>query len=194
VYAVRKQRKGESFFKLFTAKVFYRLLQTVANIDIPIDTGDFRLISRRAAQALLLMPEQRRYVRGMISWVGFKQTGVYYERDHRLHGETHYSFRKMLRFAMDGITSFSYLPLYVSSYLGTASLLAGCLLGGYAAVRHWFYGSALPSWLIPSSLGALFCGVQLLMIGVLGEYLGQVLNEIKKRPLYIVQETLNCER
>ncbi len=193
VYAVRKERKGESFLKLLTAKIFYRLLALVSRVRIPLDAGDFRLLSRRAAQAILSMPEQRRYVRGMVSWLGFRQCGIPYERDERKYGETHYPVRKMLRFALDGITSFSYVPLHLASYLGFASAGLSFILIIYTLWVRFFNQAAIRGWASSVIITLFIGGIQLIMIGGLGEYIARALDEMRRRPLYIVQETINCQ-
>ncbi len=188
-YAVRARRHGETAFKLFTAAAFYRILHRITRIDIPVDTGDFRLMSRRAVQAFRRMPERHRFTRGMVAWLGFRQIGVPYDRAPRHAGETKYPLRKMLRLASDGITSFSYLPLQLASYLGSlVSALA--LIAVLAALVLKAAGSHLAwSWVALSAL-ALLGGLQLLAIGLLGEYVGRVFDEAKGRPLYLVRETV----
>lgn len=194
VYAVRKKRKGESFLKLLTAKCFYRILQFAAKIKIPVDTGDFRLISRRAAQAILSMPEHQRYVRGMVSWLGFKQIGIEYERDERRHGETKFPYAKMFRFAMDGITSFSYFPLQLATYLGFFAASVSFVLILYSLYIVLLTDQAVRGWASSVVITLFLGGIQLIVIGILGEYIGRLVDEMKKRPLYIVQETINFKR
>lgn len=194
VYAVRAEREGETWFKQITATTFYRLIARITNVDIPVDTGDFRLMDRRVVDALSSMREHHRFMRGMSAWVGFQQTGVPYKRDARTAGETKYPLRKMLKFALDGITSFSYLPLQLATYTGfiiTILSLIGIILtivlrlipGVYA-----FEGQAT------TLVTVLFLGgVQLIFLGIIGEYLGRIYDEVKRRPLYIVAETLGFE-
>ncbi len=186
VYAVRTKREGETWFKLFTARLFYRLLQQVADINIPLDAGDFRLMDRRVVLAMRKLREKHRFMRGLSSWVGFKQTPLEYERAERYAGETKYPLRKMLRLANTAITSFSYLPLQLSTYLGFT--LAGLSLIGIIltiilrlAGRHDFEGQATT---LVSVL--LLGGIQLIVLGIIGEYLGRIYDEVKGRPLYIV--------
>ena len=193
VYAVRKRRHGESWFKRATAAMFYRLLKRVVGVDIPTDTGDFRLMSRRAVLALRGLREANRFVRGLVAWIGFRQTAVYYDRSARFAGETHYPLRKMLRFASDGIVSFSTLPLRVATFLGIMSgfIAAGVAVWVLIAVISGAY--VVPGWATLMLAVSLASSAQLLMIGILGEYLGRVYDEVKRRPLYLVDETRNLE-
>ncbi len=193
VYAVRTERKGETWFKQFTAKLFYRIIYKITDINIPMDTGDFRLMDRKVVNALKTMREKHRFLRGMSVWVGFRQTGVNYVRAERYAGETKYPFKKMLKFALDGITSFSYLPLQLATYIGFAAALLAVIgivitvilrLSGSQA----FYGQA------STLVSVLFLGgVQLISLGIIGEYLGRIYDEVKGRPLYIVREVLGFE-
>jgi polyisoprenyl-phosphate glycosyltransferase len=191
VYAVRRRRHGESWFKRVTAALFYRLLKRVVGVDIPTDTGDFRLMSRRAVLALRGLREANRFVRGLVAWIGFRQTAVYYDRSARFAGDTHYPLHKMLRFASDGIVSFSTLPLRMATFLG---LLSGVIAAGVAV---WVLVAVLsgefvvPGWATLMLAVSLASSAQLLMIGVLGEYLGRIYDEVKRRPLYLVNETKN---
>lgn len=195
VYAIRSEREGETWFKEFTARVFYRLIYRITDVDIPMDTGDFRLLDRRAIDVLNEMRERHRFIRGMSVWVGFRQTGVTYKRRARVAGETKYPFRKMLRFALDAITSFSYLPLQLASYLGFAVAgLSGVLILAVIILR--LLGSTSPPFYGQAStlVAVLFLGgVQLISIGIIGEYLGRIYDEVKARPLYIVRETLGFD-
>jgi len=193
VYAIRAERKGETWFKEFTAKMFYRIIYKITDIDIPMDTGDFRLMDRKVVNALKTMHEKHRFMRGMSVWVGFRQTGVKYVRAERYAGETKYPLKKMLKFAMDGITSFSYFPLQLATYIGfIAALLA--VLGIIVTIilrlsgSHAFLGQAT------TLVSVLFLGgVQLICLGILGEYLGRIYDEVKGRPLYIVREALGLD-
>jgi glycosyltransferase involved in cell wall biosynthesis len=193
VYAIRAERKGETWFKEFTAKMFYRIIYKITDIDIPMDTGDFRLMDRKVVNALKTMHEKHRFMRGMSVWVGFRQTGVKYVRAERYAGETKYPLKKMLKFAMDGITSFSYFPLQLATYIGfVAALLA--VLGIMVTIilrlsgSHAFLGQAT------TLVSVLFLGgVQLICLGILGEYLGRIYDEVKGRPLYIVREALGFD-
>lgn len=193
VYAVRAERKGETFFKEFTAKAFYRIIYKITDINIPMDTGDFRLMDRKVVEALKTMREKHRFMRGMSIWVGFKQTGVQYVRAERFAGVTKYPLKKMLKFALDGITSFSYLPLQLATYVGFVSA-AVAVLGILATIilrltgSHAFYGQAT------TLVAVLFLGgVQLISLGIIGEYLGRIYDEVKGRPLYIVREALGFD-
>jgi glycosyltransferase involved in cell wall biosynthesis len=194
VYAVRTQRKGETWFKEFTAKLFYRIIYRITDVDIPLDTGDFRLMDRKAVEAIKGMRERHRFIRGMTSWVGFRQAGVYYVREERFAGETHYPFRKMFRFALDAITGFSYAPLQLATYLGfiIAGLSAlAALLVIYARLFMGaapFYGQAT-TLVVVLFLG----GIQLITLGIIGEYLGRIYDEVRGRPLYIVREALGFD-
>ncbi len=193
VYAVRSQRKGETWFKLFTASLFYRLINGITGVNIPVDTGDFRLLDRRAVLALRAVREHHRFMRGLAVWIGFKQIGIEYVREERYAGETKYPFRKMLRFALDGITSFSHLPLQLATYLGF--VIAGLsVLGILTTVilrlsgSHAFFGQA------STLVAVLFIGgIQLISLGIVGEYLGRIYNEVKARPLYIVRDAIGFE-
>jgi dolichol-phosphate mannosyltransferase len=191
VYAVRRTRQGESRFKVFTARVFYRIIKRLTKIAIPLDAGDFRLMSRRVVEALRRSPERHRFLRGMVSWVGFNQVSVEYDRDVRHAGTTKYPIAKMVRFAMDGITSFSDIPLRFASYFGfTVSAIAFI----YALIVIAFKLFSLnppaytPGW-ASTIVAVLFLGgVQLMSLGILGEYLGRVYDEVKARPLYLISD------
>jgi len=194
VYGKRKSRAGETFFKKLTAAIFYRLFAAMIPIEVPLDTGDFRLMSRRVVLTLRALRETHRFVRGMVSWVGFKQTAVLYDRPGRFAGETKYPLRKMLRFAIDGITSFSVLPLRLSTWLGvTMSVLSVCY-AIWACIVHFVLNRTVPGWTATVVLIALLASVQLLMIGILGEYIGRIYEEVKRRPLYVVKERVNLQK
>jgi dolichol-phosphate mannosyltransferase len=188
VYAVRSEREGETWFKLFTAKLFYRLIYKITDVDIPLDTGDFRLLDRKVVNVLNQMREHHRFLRGMSVWVGFRQIGVPYKRAARYAGETKYPMRKMIRFASDAITSFSYFPLQLATYVGFFS--AGLAILAIPVVvllrltgSQAFFGQAT------TLIAVLFLGgVQLISLGILGEYIGRLFQEAKNRPLYIVRE------
>ncbi len=190
VYGVRASRVGETWFKLFTAKLFYRLIRRITKIDIPLDTGDFRLMDRRVVQAINSMPERNRFLRGMIPWVGFKQTGVEYQRASRFAGESKFgSVRQMLPFALDAITSFSYLPLQLATYLGfIIAIISGLAILTVVLVR--LFGPESPLLGQATTLvSVLFLGgVQLISLGIIGEYLGRIYDEVKGRPLYLVDK------
>jgi len=193
VYAVRSERKGETWFKEFTAKAFYRIIYKITDINIPMDTGDFRLMDRKVVEALKTMREKHRFMRGMSVWVGFRQTGVEYVRAERYAGETKYPLKKMLKFALDGITSFSYFPLQLATYIGfivAAISVAGIVVTIVLRLTgsHAFYGQAT------TLVSVLFLGgVQLISLGIIGEYLGRIYDEAKGRPLYIVHDALGFD-
>ncbi|MGH7683092.1 MAG: glycosyltransferase family 2 protein [Vulcanimicrobiaceae bacterium] len=174
VYAVRRTRKGEGRFKVLTARWFYRIVRRLTNVAIPVDTGDFRLMSRRVVEALKLTRERHLFLRGLVSWVGYPQIGVEYDRDERTWGKTKYPFTKMLRFAIDGITSFSEIPLRFASYLGFAVSIISFLVALYEIWLKLFTGYNLPGY--TSTLFAILFlgGVQLIAIGMLGEYVGRI--------------------
>jgi glycosyltransferase involved in cell wall biosynthesis len=190
VYAVRKQREGETAFKLATASWFYKLFDKLAQVDLEPNSGDFRLLDRRALDALLAMTERSRFLRGMTVWVGFTQTAVHYERDARHAGETKYTLRKMLRFSLDAIASFSHLPLQLATYLGM--LFAGlAFIAIPVVIILRIVGSYLPGFGSITIAILLLGGIQLMAIGVIGEYVGRIYDEVKHRPLYIVREERN---
>lgn len=190
IYAVRSERKGETWFKEFTAKAFYRIIYRITEINIPLDTGDFRLMDRKVVDAMKTMRERHRFMRGLSVWVGFRQTGVQYVRAERFAGETKYPFKKMLKFALDGITSFSYLPLQLATYVGFFA--AGVSIAGIiVAVILRLLGHEALKGQATTLVSVLFLGgVQLIFLGVIGEYLGRIYDEVKARPLYIVGEAL----
>ena len=186
VYAVRRTRKGESRFKLATAKLFYRLNRRLTNVSIPVDTGDFRLMSRRVVEALRQTREKHRFLRGLVSWVGFNQTGIEYDRDARFSGQTKYPFSKMLKFAIDGITSFSEIPLRFATYFGffvSAFAFIYALIVLILKIEHRNF----PGYTSTMVAILFFGGVQLVTIGILGEYVGRIYDQIKQRPLYFVE-------
>ena len=185
VYATRKTRKGESRFKLVTAALFYRTIRRMTNVSIPVDTGDFRLMSRRVVDALGLTREKHRFLRGLVSWVGYQQVGVEYERDPRLTGETKYPFSKMLKFAIDGITSFSEIPLRFATYLGFFISACAFLYAVGVVIAH-FFGLNEPGYTSMMSVILFLGGVQLITIGIVGEYLGRIYDQVKARPLYLL--------
>lgn len=194
VYGVRRKREGETYFKRFTAMAFYRLLRAIVGVNVPLDAGDFRLMGRNVVLALRALRETHRFVRGMVAWVGFRQTEVLYDRPARFAGETKYPFRKMLRFALDGISSFSVVPLRVATWLGMLSGVIGVGASIWAVYEKLFGSGTVAGWttiMIAVSLGS---AAQLLMTGVLGEYVGRIYEEVKRRPLYLVAEEVNFER
>ncbi|MGQ9502760.1 MAG: glycosyltransferase family 2 protein [Anaerolineae bacterium] len=194
VYAVRTHRKGESWFKKFTASLFYRLIYRITDVKIPLDTGDFRLMDRRVVDVLKQMRERHRFIRGMTSWVGFRQTGVYYVREERFAGQTHYPFRKMFKFALDAITGFSYLPLQLATYLGFAIAMLSAIAAVAVIFARLFMGTTPFYGQATTLVCVLFIGgVQLITLGIIGEYLGRIYDEVKGRPLYILRETIGFE-
>ncbi|MBX3058893.1 MAG: glycosyltransferase, partial [Anaerolineae bacterium] len=192
---VRVSRVGETRFKLWTAKLFYRLIRRITKIDIPLDTGDFRLMDRRVVKAIRSMPERNRFLRGMVPWVGFRQTGVPYERASRYAGESKFSsVKQMLPFALDAITSFSYLPLQLATYLGF--FMAGlAALAIVAVVLVRLLGPSAPLLGQATTLVAVLFlgGVQLICLGIIGEYLGRIYDEVKGRPLYLIDQLWGFE-
>lgn len=188
VYARRTSREGETWFKKATAKIFYRLLASMTSIDIPVDVGDFRLIDQVIVKHLRNMPEKSKYIRGQISWIGYKQTFVNYHRDARIYGKTNYPLKKMLRFALDGITAFSDKPLKIASGLGIVAAIVSLLALVYALVAHFCFNSTITGW-TSLILSVLFIGgVQLITIGIIGEYIARINNDVRNRPLYILEE------
>ena len=187
VYGVRKSRAGETAFKRATAHGFYRLLSRATEVDIPLDTGDFRLMSRRALDALLAMPEQARFIRGMVAWIGFRQVPLAYDRDERFAGETKYPLGKMIRFALDALTGFSSAPLKLASHVGLALSVGSVLLIIYIAFA-WVTGRSIQGWTSLMLVVVVLGAVQMFVLALMGEYIGRLYNEAKKRPLYIVQE------
>ncbi|MBV8331567.1 MAG: glycosyltransferase family 2 protein, partial [Candidatus Eremiobacteraeota bacterium] len=191
VYAVRRTRKGESAFKIFTARLFYRAIKRLTNVAIPVDTGDFRLMSRRVVEALRRSPERHRFLRGMVSWVGFNQTGVEYDRDERNAGETKYPLPKMIRFAVDGITSFSDIPLRFAAYFGFAVSAIAFVYAMVVIVAKLFRVNPpayTPGWASTIVAVVFLGGVQLISLGIIGEYLGRIYDQVKGRPLYLVSD------
>lgn len=193
VYAVRSQRKGETVFKKLTSKAFYRFLRFMCNIDIPVDTGDFRLISRKVCNVMKSLTERNRYVRGLISWVGFKQAAVEYVREERFAGETKYPLRKMLKLSMDGITSFSTKPLTMSKNLGFVAAAAGFIYMIIVILNKFAFGKTVAGWASLAVLILLIGGIQLIMLGIVGEYIARIFDESKNRPLYIIEDKYNFD-
>jgi len=187
VYGVRRSRAGETAFKRATAHGFYRLLSRATDVDIPVDAGDFRLISRRALDALMAMPEQARFIRGMVAWIGFKQVAFPYNRDPRFAGETKYPIGKMIRFAFDAITGFSSAPLKLASHIGLALSLGSLLIIVYITYA-WLTGQSIQGWTSLMLVVVIIGAVQMFVLAMMGEYIGRLYNQAKQRPLYIVQE------
>jgi dolichol-phosphate mannosyltransferase len=190
VYAIRRERKGETWFKIFTAKLFYRIIYRITDVDIPLDTGDYRLMDRQVIDQMKRMREHHRFIRGMTSWIGFRQTGVSYVRDERFAGQTKYPLRKMVRFAITAITGFSIFPLQLATFIGffIAILSALFIVGAIIArLSGWqaFAGQATTLVMV------LFLGsIQLISLGIIGEYLGRIYDEVRGRPLYVVADAV----
>jgi len=194
VYGKRVSRRGETFFKKFTAKCFYRILRALTDVDIPVDTGDFRLIDRKVCEALKQLPERNRYVRGLMSWVGFKQTALEFERAERFAGETKYPLKKMIKLAMDGIISFSFKPLKFATYIGSFLSMVSFIYLIVVLVQRIFWPHSTQSgWASLIAVSLFFNGIILLMLGIIGEYIGRIYDEAKGRPLYIVSRLENMD-
>ncbi len=189
VYAKRSKRKGETFFKLFTAKMFYRLMASLVSFEIPLDVGDYRLIGRDVLEYLKRMKEYDKYIRGQIAWLGFKNTYVTYERDERKFGETNYPFKKMVRLAFNGITGFSDSPLKIATNLGFTVCLISFFIILYALYAFFFNKSTLPGWASTIISITFLGGVQLLCLGIIGEYISRIINNVRDRPLYVIDQT-----
>lgn len=189
VYAKRRAREGESAAKLMTAKYFYRLLAAITHISIPVDTGDFRIISRKVVDALKAMPEQNKFLRGQISWIGYRQTFLEYDRAQRAGGETGYTYRKMIKLALDGITGFSDLPLKIASFSGFIVSGIAFLIMLYTLYSRFITHDYQPGW-ASLMISILFLGgVQLIAIGIIGEYISRLSIDVRQRPLYLIAET-----
>lgn len=189
VYARRRERKGEPFMKKLTAKTFYRVLRLVTTVEIPVDTGDFRIMKGKVAAVLRNMPEQHKFIRGQIAWAGFKQGLIEFDRDERLTGKTGYSYGKMTRFAKDGITSFSDLPLKLVTWSGFVVAIIAFGVALYSLYSKFVLGGAVPGW-ASLMISMLFLGgVQLISIGIIGEYISRIASNVRNRPLYVVNNT-----
>jgi len=188
VYARRSQRKGETWLKKASAASFYRIIQRLSKVRIPQDTGDFRLLSRRAVAALNTLPEQHRFMKGLFAWIGYKQKAVYYDRDPRFAGQTKWNYWKLWNFAIEGITSFTTAPLKFATYIGFVAAFAAFVYGSYIVVRTLIFGNPVPGY--PSLIVIILFlgGVQLMAIGVVGEYVGRIFTETKNRPLYFLND------
>jgi polyisoprenyl-phosphate glycosyltransferase len=193
VYGVRRSRSGDTAFKRATAHGFYRLLSRATEVDIPLDTGDFRLMSRRALEALLAMPEQARFIRGMVAWIGFRQVPFGYDRQERFAGETKYPLKKMVRFALDALTGFSSAPLKLASHVGLALSVGSVILILYIAYA-WAAGKNIQGWTSLMLVVVVIGAVQMFVLALMGEYIGRLYNEAKRRPLYIVQDIAGSGR
>jgi dolichol-phosphate mannosyltransferase len=192
VYGVRKSRAGETAFKRATAHGFYRLLARATEVDIPLDAGDFRLMTRRALDVLLAMPEQARFIRGMVAWIGFKQVPIAYHRDVRFAGDTKYPLSKMLRFAFDALTGFSSAPLKLASHAGLALSIGSVLIVLYI-IYAWVAGKSVQGWTSLMLVVVVVGAVQMFVLALMGEYIGRLYNEAKRRPLYVVQEIAGAD-
>ncbi|WP_157055805.1 glycosyltransferase family 2 protein [Clostridium sp. DMHC 10] len=188
VYGKRAKREGETFFKKFTAKAFYRTLKSMTDIDIPVDTGDFRLIDRKVCDKLKSIPEHNRYVRGLVSWIGYKQTGVQFVRHERFAGETKYPLKKMLKFASDGIASFSYKPLKFPLYIGGVVSAISFLYFIFELLKDVFTSNSVSGLSLAISMIFFLIGIIFVVLGVMGEYISRMSDEAKGRPLYIIGE------
>ncbi len=193
VYGKRTKRKGETFFKKVTAKVFYRFLQRMTQVDIPTDTGDFRLIDRKVCDTMKRLGEQNRYVRGLVSWVGYNQFALEYVRDERFAGETKYPFKKMVKLALDGIMSFSYKPLKLATFFGFFLSALSFIYLIIVVVQKLFGFPTVAGWASILAVELFFNGVMLIILGIIGSYVGRIYEEAKGRPLYIVQEEIGFE-
>ncbi|MBI5195877.1 MAG: glycosyltransferase family 2 protein [Nitrospirae bacterium] len=193
IYGQRDQRKGDSFFKKFTAKIFYKLLNKMCNISIPADTGDFRLITRRVLKSLNQMREKHRFIRGMVPWCGFKSAPLVYQRDERYAGKTKYPVSKMVNFALDAVFSFSNVPLRIATYFGIAIVGVGVLGGLFIAYLRLFTHLSAPGISTVIITIVIIGGFQIIMLGIVGEYIGRIFEEAKNRPLYLIEGRKNIE-
>ena len=193
VYGKRGKRKGETAFKLLTAKVFYRVLDSLTSVDIPVDTGDFRLLSRQVCDVMNSLPEHNRYIRGLVSWVGFKQAAVEYVREERTVGETKYTLKKMLKLAGDGIASFSYKPLAFATGVGIATVFLSCLYLLITLILHLTGVWQVNGLYYMGGIILVVMGVLMIMLGIIGQYLGRVLDEVRGRPYYIIAERIGFD-
>jgi len=194
VFAVREEREGETWFKRTTASLFYRLIQAVTNVDIPLDTGDFRLIDKKVVDVMKTMRERHRFLRGMSAWVGFKQVGVTYKRKPRYAGTSKYPLKKMVQFALNAITSFSYFPLQLATYVGFVAAGLSVLAIPVIAILRWTTGTVLMGQATTLIMVLFLGGVQLISLGIIGEYIGRIYDEAKGRPLYTVAEAPEEEK
>ncbi len=193
VYGKRLQREGETFFKKITAKTFYRFLDSMTDVKLPVDVGDFRLIDRKVCDAMKCLPERSRYVRGLVSWVGFKQTSVEYHREKRFAGETKYPLKKMLKLAGDGIFSFSYKPLKLATFVGMLVSVLSFIYLVVVLVQKFIKNDVVSGWASSIAVTLFLNGVMLIVIGIMGEYVGRIYEEVKARPLYIVGELMGFD-
>lgn len=191
VYGKRIKREGESFLKKFTAKTYYRILKSMTSIDVPVDVGDFRLIDKKVCAALASLPEKNRYVRGLVSWVGFKQTYVEFVRHERFAGETKYPLGKMIKLAMDGITSLSHRPLIFVNYIGTACSVIGLISTIVIIMRNLIYQHNILDLSLILSLNTFMFGLVFISLGIMGQYIGRIFDEAKDRPMYIIDNIIS---
>ncbi|SMC27580.1 dolichol-phosphate mannosyltransferase [Clostridium acidisoli DSM 12555] len=191
VYGKRIKREGESFLKKFTAKTYYRILKSMTSVDVPVDVGDFRLIDKKVCAALASLPEKNRYVRGLVSWVGFKQTYVEFVRHERFAGETKYPLGKMIKLAMDGITSLSHRPLIFVNYIGTACSLIGLISTIVIIMRNIIYQHNILDLSLILSLNTFMFGLVFISLGIMGQYIGRIFDEAKDRPMYIIDNIIS---
>jgi polyisoprenyl-phosphate glycosyltransferase len=194
VYAVRTQRQGETFFKKITANLFYLIFRKISELNVPLDSGDFRLLSRSAVDVLKNMPERIRFLRGLTSWIGFKQTGINYMRQERFSGKTKFSLFRMIRLASDGITSFTSFPLQIATYMGLIVTSISFLVSMQALYVKFVTKTAIPGWTSLFSVIVFLGGIQLLMIGTIGEYVGRIYQEVKHRPVYLVRQKVGFQQ
>lgn len=193
VYGKRLQREGETFFKKFTAKMFYRFINNMTDVNLPVDVGDFRLIDRKVCDAMKCLPERSRYVRGLVSWVGFKQTSVEYKREKRFAGETKYPLKKMIKLAGDGIFSFSYKPLKLATFTGMIISALSFIYLIVVLIQKFVKNDVASGWASSMAVSLFFNGVMLIVLGIMGEYVGRIYEEVKARPLYIVGELIGFD-
>jgi dolichol-phosphate mannosyltransferase len=193
VYGKRVKREGETLFKKITAKIFYRFLNRMTDVNMPVDVGDFRLIDKKVRTALKLVNEKNRYIRGIISWLGFKTASVDFVREKRFAGETKYPFRKMLKFALDGIASFSYKPLKLASYMGICVSFFSFIYLLVVIYQRLFTNTTVTGWASSLAVSLFFNGIMLIIMGIMGEYIGRIYDEVKNRPLYIISYTENLD-
>jgi len=194
VYATRRSRQGESWPKRFTARSFYRTIGWMSPVPIPRDTGDFRLLDRQVVEALKQMPERTRFMKGLFGWAGFKQTSVLFDREPRLNGTTTWNYWRLWNFAIDGITSFSFLPLKVWSYIGLVISFLAFLYATFLVIRTLIFGVDLPGYASLMVTVLFLGGIQLITLGIIGEYLGRVYEEVKGRPLYLVRDSYGFDK
>ncbi|MCB0211561.1 MAG: glycosyltransferase family 2 protein [Anaerolineae bacterium] len=193
VYAIRSERKGETWFKLFTAQLFYRLIYRITDVNIPLDTGDFRLMDRQVVDQMKAMKEHHRFIRGMTSWVGFTQTGVEYVREERFAGETKYPLRKMVRLAITAITGFSIFPLQMATFVGFATAIISAILIVFVIIARLSGYQAFEGQTTTLVMVLFLGGIQLISLGIIGEYLGRIYDEVRGRPLYVVDHAVGFD-